>query len=177
VFSRYRIKCAHNRFLESCRSVADGAAYWDAKGKIAGAFLRAVSPVPLIGLHEEGAGLLKALEWLEEHCRHRPLGEPEIQGYHHSLFAQLGPNPGKYRAHGMKVEGRDLRLAKPSEVRGLMKRLHLNLIERQRHLDSGDAKEGDVLREAVEVYHAISVIHPFTDGNGRVARLSMNHLM
>jgi fido (protein-threonine AMPylation protein) len=177
VFSRYRIKCAHNRFLESCRSVADGADYWEAKGKIVRGILRAVSPVPLIGLHEEGAGLLKALDWLEDHCRRRPLGEPEIQEYHRAVFTQVSANPGEYRAHGMRVQGRDMRLAKPAEIRGLMKRLHLNLLERQRLLDSGGAREGDVLREAVEVYHAISVIHPFDDGNGRVARLSMNHLM
>lgn len=57
-----------------------------------------------------------------------------------------------------------------------MKQLDLKLSTEQKDYDSKIDQES-VLRTAVHVYERIGLIHPFGDANGRVARLSMNHLM
>jgi fido (protein-threonine AMPylation protein) len=48
------------------------------------------------------------------------------------------------------------------------------------HCEMDGAKVVDglaVLRKAVDTYQRIGLIHPFADGNGRVARLAMNHIL
>jgi fido (protein-threonine AMPylation protein) len=59
-----------------------------------------------------------------------------------------------------------------------MKQLALDLAEAQRRLDGPvPADREGVLRAALEAYRRIGWIHPFPDGNGRVARLAMNHVL
>jgi Fic family protein len=66
----------------------------------------------------------------------------------------------------------------PQRVSLMMKQLDLKLAQDQEVLDRMPSPDSSmVLRTAVDVYHRVSLIHPFGDGNGRVARLAMNHVL
>lgn len=59
-----------------------------------------------------------------------------------------------------------------------MKQLDLKLSQEQKRFDSvKPVDDSEILSVAVDLYQRIGLIHPFVDGNGRVARLAMNHLL
>jgi Fic family protein len=59
-----------------------------------------------------------------------------------------------------------------------MMNLDGKLSQQQATLDSQNPVNPEfVIRVAAEVHQRIAFIHPFTDGNGRVARLAMNHIL
>ncbi|HYE98601.1 MAG TPA: Fic family protein, partial [Planctomycetota bacterium] len=85
---------------------------------------------------------------------------------------------GRYRRHELRMSANPLKPPAPQKISALMSALHATLKDVQREFDRAyPADPSAVLRAAVETYHRIGVIHPFQDGNGRVARLAMNHLL
>lgn len=121
--------------------------------------------------------ILDALEWLESHSRRQPLGEHEIRQYH-KMICKDCDHAGIYRKHDILMEQSAVRRRPPQKVPSSMRELGLWLARVQRRFDEmGRPNEDDVLRTAVETHHKIGLIHAFADGNGRVARLSMNHLL
>jgi Fic family protein len=73
---------------------------------------------------------------------------------------------GNYRTSQVAITGSAYKLAKPEEIDGLMK----NFVE-----SFGQNKSGDhPVIHAAKVHKEFVFIHPFIDGNGRVARLLMN---
>jgi fido (protein-threonine AMPylation protein) len=173
-----RLRRAHNKFLESCRNLAEGRNYWSGMGPIRRWFVATVVPMPLLGLHGDGAGLYEALQWLEANCRAVPLDEECIRGYHRMIYAS-GPEPaGTYRKGKISVVGSKVPRAAPEKVPVLMKQLDLKLRAEYGRLEQARPfPKEDVLRVAVDVYQRIGLIHPFPEANGRVARLAMNHLL
>jgi Fic family protein len=60
----------------------------------------------------------------------------------------------------------------------LMRQFDATLKEKQARLAGlSPVPADDVLRTAVGLHHRLVMIHPFSDVNGRVARLLMNHLL
>lgn len=179
MFRRRRLKNIHAKFLESCRSLADGRAYWQQATGFGNWLIRAISPIPLLGLQEDGQRLLSALQWLEENCRTQALGEETIRRYHKTVFGNTREDAGEYRCLDIKMQGDNpLRPPAGSRVPLLMKQLHLKLSEDQEELATQHPTDLEkVLRIVLQVYYRIGVVHPFEDGNGRVARLAMNHLL
>jgi Fic family protein len=177
MFQRWRLKKIHARFLESCRNLKEGRAYWDQATGFRRWFLETISPFPLLGLHEDGERLLSALHWLESNCRERPLDEQVIREYSRMVY-KGGPEPaGLYRKGKISVIGSTIPRPSPEKVSPMMKQLHLRLVEEQKKFDGAKpVDESAVLTLAVDVYQRIGLIHPFADGNGRVSRLAMNHL-
>lgn len=176
MFRAFHLRKAHARFLESCRNLKEGRAYWDQAGGLTRWFLQALTPIPLLGLHEDGRLLLEALQWLEAHCRERPLREPEIRRYHQTLCGKNKAEAGQYRKHPLAVSS--VPRPAPEKIQAMMKQLDLKLAQEQEKLDAMKAPDpADVLKMAAETHRRIGHIHPFADGNGRVARLSMNHLL
>jgi len=85
---------------------------------------------------------------------------------------------GEYRKRKVYVVGSAKPLPTPDKVPPLMKQLDNRLGREQLAFDEkGAVDRGAVIRMAVETYHRISHVHPFADGNGRVARIAMNHLL
>lgn len=173
---RWRLKKIRTRFLESCRNLGQARGYWQAESNGMTRLLEALSPVPLLGLHEDGAPLLQALDWLEDHCRSVPLREQELLHYHRTVYS--GKGAGEYRRARMSVVDSRVPRPGPDRVPGLMRKLSERLVREQEEFDRAPShNQSAVLRFALEIHQQIAYIHPFADGNGRVARLAMNHLL
>lgn len=176
-FGFFRRRKIHSLFLESCRNLREGRTFWQGTGPIKRWLLQTLSPVPLISLHGSGAQILEALDRLETHCRTQCLREASIREYHRILYAR-NTEAGEYRRAGMIVSGSAVRRPPPDKLRYHMQQLDAKLVEEQARLDGItplDAQE--VLLFAVRTHQRIAYIHPFPDGNGRVARLAMNHIL
>jgi len=171
-----RLQRVHAKFLESCRSLSGGRGYWDNVGPLRKWFAQLITPIPLLALDDGGRTLYDALLWLEANCRSTPLSEDVIRHYHRTL-APKSPEPtGEYRRGKIVIERSAYAPPPASRIPLLMKQLNENAAKEQKRMDASN-EPGDALRRAVNVHHQIVWIHPFADGNGRVARLAMNHLL
>jgi Fic family protein len=178
MFQKRRIRRAHARFLRACRSLKDGRDRWDATPSWARRLVDCLVPGSLLALGEEGRPLLQALDWLEEHCREATLGEEALRQYHRLALEGRIARPGVYRTEPVTIVGSQDQPPGPARVASLMKQWDLDVAEAQRTLDAGDAGDREkLLRASLETYRKLGWIHPFPDGNGRVARLAMNHLL
>lgn len=172
---RLRIKKAHERFLEACRSLSPDAAWLAGSGRLRTWLARALVPIPLLGLHPGGGGLLNALQWLEFNCRQLPLSEEVLRQYHSMVYDGVAELRGAYRKHELVVS--DVRRPAADKVPSMMKMLDVKLKQEQKDLDREKPTYDSVLALAVEIHRKIGHIHPFADANGRVARLAMNHVL
>ena len=174
----WRLKKIHARFLESCRNLAEGRDYWARKPGFIQRFLENLSPVPLLGLHEEGSRLFEALRWLELHCKGDALREEHIRQYHRLISKPGEPTAGEYRRGQATVLDSKVSRPRYEKVAAFMKQLDAKLQHQQEELDAGNLSDRNtVLRLALEIHQRIAFIHPFADGNGRVARLATNHIL
>lgn len=178
MFRRHRLKKVHAAYLEASRNLKEGRDYWRRETNWVRGFLEFISPVPLIGLYDEGARLLAALTWLEDSCEKVPLSTEILRTYHRLIYPAGEPSVGVYRKGQASVL--ESKIARPhhQKVQALTMQLDRKLRQEQETLDRGrPAEPDDVLRLAIQVHQKIAFIHPFTDGNGRVARLAMNHIL
>jgi fido (protein-threonine AMPylation protein) len=178
MLKRWRLKRIHEKFLESCRTLDHERAYWMQASTPVRWLLRLITPAPLLSLHRHGQSLLEALKFLERNCTQRALRESEVREYHRLVFSDGSELPGTYRTYDVAMK--DSKFAPPpfQRVPLKMKQLDLRLAQDQETLDRMPSPDFSiVLRTAVDAYHRISLIHPFGDGNGRVARLGMNHIL
>lgn len=137
-----------------------------------------ITPIPLLSLQEDGRGLLDALDWLESHAKNKPLQEAELRVYHKMACPVAGTVGGKYRTSDVLMKGSRFTPPPFRRVPTLMRDLGLDLAREQESLDkAGQIEAAVLLRLCANTYQRIGLIHPFGDGNGRVARLAMNHLM
>jgi fido (protein-threonine AMPylation protein) len=177
MFKWLRLKKAHRLFLASCRTLSGDEAYWKhAQGRRS--LLEVISPIPLLGLHGEGAPLHQALCWLEANATQKSLSVDLIRHYHRIVYEDHPKTAGEYRTHPINMPDNPLQPAPPQQVPALMKLLDVHLARRQGELDDASPVDEDgVFASAVALYHKIGTIHPFEDANGRVARLAMNHVL
>lgn len=172
-----RLRSIHVRFLEASRTLRDNVDYWKRSGTFLQKALSILVPVPLLSLTELGQGLLNALEHLESVCKSTPLSEQMLAAYHR-LVLPGSTSAGTYRRGVPIMPDNPLKPPSPQKVPLLMKGLEERLRTGQGELDrEPQPSEDRVLTVALDVYQRIGTIHPFSDGNGRVARLALNHLM
>lgn len=172
MFRRWRLRRIHEAFLRACRSV-DGASWTDG-GFLGRALLGAILPVPPSSLLPGGRELADALSWLEAQSPTVVLGESVIVDYHRRLGQGFD---GRYRRGEMTIVGSRLRPIPASRIPSAMRALDSRLRERQAAWDAGRPSEDKILLGAARLYNDLGVIHPFSDGNGRTARLAVNHLV
>jgi len=85
---------------------------------------------------------------------------------------------GRYRTTEVMIEKSVISRRLPQKIAPSMRALDERLLEIQSGWDRSDFVDRlAVFREAVDIYYKIGLIHPFADGNGRVARIAMNHLL
>ena len=115
----------------------------------------------------EATGHAKAYDFLYEISRDRPVSEADILGLHRLFYSQIdSENAGAWRKVPVFISGSHHALPAPDKVPSLMADFveWMAANERKRH----------PVEFAALVHRKFVFIHPFVDGNGRVARLLMN---
>lgn len=115
----------------------------------------------------EALGHAKAYDKIHLLAKHKSLEESDILNLH-KLFYQLidKKNAGKYRTVPVFVSGSHYALTPPQKIPSEMKRF----VE---WFNKNESKMNTV-EFAAKAHQKFVFIHPFVDGNGRVARLIMN---
>ncbi len=117
--------------------------------------------------HYEAVGHAKAFDKIIELSQKAIFTEEDIKLLHKLFYNQIDEaNAGRYRTNQVIITGSDVELPKPEELNAKMAEF-VNSLTR--------LKETLHPVEYAAMVHIIFVnIHPFVDGNGRVARLLMN---
>lgn len=97
-------------------------------------------------------------------ARDEPIREVDIRDIHRLVLARSEPaEAGRYSTVERRVLGSEVRFPKPAEIPALMGDLGRWLAASEPGPDT-----------AFQAHARLVTIHPFTDGNGRTARLLMN---
>lgn len=118
--------------------------------------------------HLEALDHMDALGFVRALARgHDPLREGDIREIHRLVMARSAPlEAGQYSRHQRAVLGSAVRFPSPAATPALMADLARDL---------RDQPPGASM--AFEAHYRLVTIHPFSDGNGRSARLLMNLLL
>lgn len=126
----------------------------------------------------EARNLSDAVDYLEELAgeKSKPISEYDVRQIHRLVLKDIDDdNAGAYRKVSVKISGSDFEPPAPESVPAEMEAFG-------RWLAESSCVEGDFASwrgiESAAVAHTWLVyVHPFVDGNGRVARLLMNLLL
>ncbi len=118
--------------------------------------------------HLEATNHLEALGLLERMAdRKRKISETDVLNLHAAILDKIDPhNAGFYRHEQVFIQGSKLTLPNWRKVPEMMKEVYNEL--------NGKTKGIRAIYSAVRIHHETVRIHPFVDGNGRLARLLMN---
>ena len=121
--------------------------------------------------HMEAVNHARALDWVKKQAKRRPhsLAEKDVLHIHYLIMKGIDDlNAGCYRGTPVRISGSTVVLPNPRKVPDLMagfaKWLKL-------------ATDLHPVKLAAEAHYRLVTIHPFTDGNGRTARLLMNMIL
>ncbi|MFH1562061.1 MAG: Fic family protein [Nitrospirota bacterium] len=120
--------------------------------------------------HYEAIGHSEAFDFLYSLVKNKSVGEKDIKKLHRFFYYRIDEKKaGQYRKTKVFITGSKYPLPASEEIPELMKALPLKIKE---------LKETSHPVEASALAHKEFVfIHPFVDGNGRVARLLMNLIL
>jgi Fic family protein len=118
--------------------------------------------------HLEAVNLAKAWERVQELALPDSLLEQrELLELHRIVMTGVEDSfGGSYRASAVRIAGANLVPPNPVKVPDLMDRLFADL-----------PGTSDPVERAARLHHGVAAIHPFSDGNGRTARLAMNFVL
>lgn len=120
--------------------------------------------------HFEALGHAEAYDFLYKIAKNKSISEEEIKKLHQLFYRRIDEkNAGKYRTVPALITGSKYPLPSPKEIPQLMHQL-IPYISQER--ETKHPVEAAALAHMKFVF-----IHPFIDGNGRVARLLMNLLL
>lgn len=95
------------------------------------------------------------------------LSESDLLELHRIILTRVEDNhAGHYRSGAVRISGSNHVPPNPIKVPELMEALFAEL-----------QSMPDAIDKAAKIHHGIASIHPFTDGNGRTARLAMNFVL
>ena len=120
--------------------------------------------------HYEAIGHSEAFDSLYTLAKGKGIAEKDIKSLHHLFYHRINEEQaGAYRKVKVYITGSKHPLPLPQKVPALMKKLFpkIDKLRKQRH-----PVETSALAHKDFVF-----IHPFIDGNGRVARLLMNLIL
>ncbi|MFH1750510.1 MAG: Fic family protein [Candidatus Micrarchaeota archaeon] len=118
--------------------------------------------------HLEATNHLEALNLLEKMATtKKKIAEIDVLSLHAAILDKIDPqNAGFYRHEQVFIEGSKISLPNWKHVPGMMKEVYSELNNTDKGIDA--------IHSAVKVHYQTVRIHPFVDGNGRLARLLMN---
>ena len=120
------------------------------------------------------------LRWLESEAeKGEPLSLFMIREMHRQIFARSIPDmAGRFRTGEVRISGMRHRPPHPQKVPEALQQ-HIDGVNESLLKIRADAKDSflDVLRVSARVHFLIASIHPFEDGNGRVARAAGDYAM
>lgn len=120
--------------------------------------------------HYEAAGHSEAFDFTYGLCKNKDIKEKDIKKIHQLFYYRIDKNKaGKYRKTRLFITGSKYPLPLPEKVPFLMKEFIASL--------TGLRKELHPVGFAALAHKKFVFIHPFVDGNGRVARLLMNLIL
>ncbi len=115
----------------------------------------------------EATGHAKAYDFLYEISKERPVSESDILELHRLFYSQIDKdNAGVWRKVPVFISGSHRALPAPEKVPSLMAGFVKWMAENEGRLHP--------VEFAALVHQKFVYIHPFVDGNGRMARLLMN---
>lgn len=115
----------------------------------------------------EATGHAKAYDFLYEISKERPVSESDILELHRLFYSQIDKdNAGVWRKVPVFISGSHRALPAPGKVPSLMAGFVKWMAENEGRLHP--------VEFAALVHQKFVYIHPFVDGNGRMARLLMN---
>ena len=118
--------------------------------------------------HLEAAGHAEALVYMRELARgEKPVRKLDVRNLHRLVMQRVEPDEaGRYSTHGRMISGSPLVLPSLAELPALM-------ADFERWLAAAEPSA----ETAFDAHERLVTIHPFSDGNGRTARLLMNLLL
>ena len=120
--------------------------------------------------HFEAIGHSEAFDFIYSLAKGKSIKEQDIRDLHRLFYFRIDEdNAGEYRKARAIVTGSKYPLPLPEDLPGLMKKF-ISKIKRLR-------KEKHPVELAAIAHKEFVFIHPFIDGNGRVARLLMNLIL
>jgi Fic family protein len=121
-----------------------------------------------LGDHLEAVDHYQAVLWMRELAsQSTPVGEMTICELHRRIVARSRPDiAGIYSRLPRRIAGSSVTFPNPAKIPDLMKALGADL----ERLPAEPAA-------AIEMHFRLTAIHPFSDGNGRTARLLLNLLL
>lgn len=124
----------------------------------------------------EAAGHQAALSYMDTLAEEKaPLHQVELLKIHRLIFAQSWPEiAGRFRTENLEITGTSYLPPHWHQVPALAYQALDGLNYRLTKL-SGDDVQG-IVELAAQAHYDIAAIHPFRDGNGRVARLVLNYV-
>ncbi|MGI0065152.1 MAG: Fic family protein, partial [Nitrosotalea sp.] len=115
--------------------------------------------------HPDAMTLIKKLAFGKTH----KITEVEIKSIHRLIMKGIISNAGQYRSEDISVTGAGFTPPPSYEIPKLMK----NLVT----LTNENPDELTPIELATQVHYDLAWIHPFSDGNGRIARLLLNFIL
>jgi len=116
--------------------------------------------------HFEANGHAKAYDFLYELIKKNYLQEQYLKQLHKLFYQSIdAQNAGKYRSIKVFISGSKYSLPKPDKISELMNKFIKYFNKKQ---------DIHPVKLAALVHKKFVLIHPFIDGNGRIARLLMN---
>ncbi|MEW6088302.1 MAG: Fic family protein [bacterium] len=120
--------------------------------------------------HYEAVGHSEAYDLVYKLAKNKEMTEKDILDLHRLFYYRIDEkNAGRYRQVKVFITGSKYPLPLPQEVPGLMKKFIQNLPESRGKYHP--------VEFAALAHKDFVFIHPFVDGNGRVARLLMNLIL
>ena len=119
--------------------------------------------------HQEAINHASAWELVKQLAGEtRKISETDILAIHRLILNNIdNQNAGRYRSVPVRISGSTVILPNPLKVPELMEKL-VNWLK---------SAKGHSVKLAAEAHYQLVSIHPFTDGNGRTARLLMNLIL
>jgi Fic family protein len=118
--------------------------------------------------HIEAINLALAWEQVKSLAKNaKHFCESDLLAIHRNVMTRVEDQyAGSYRTASVRISGSSLIPPNPVKVHDLMQQLF-----------SSVATLTDPIEKSAALHHGITRIHPFSDGNGRTARLAMNFIL